>query len=277
MRVVITGAGGQLGRSLETAFADLLAIPLFRSDLDVADEASSEALRRMEPDLVLHAAAFTDVEGCETDPEHAFRVNAEGTRHVAEACARSGAILVYPSTDYIFNGEQEIPYAEDADPSPLNVYGESKLAGEGYVRDALQEFYIVRTAWLYGPGHHNFVEKVLRLAAENDSVEMTTGELGSPTYSRDLAAAIRRLVDEAEHGTYHLTNQGACSRFEWAREILDLAGQPQYPVRPTDTYLRRARVPRRAVLANLRAKALGIELRPWQEGLRDYVEARSLA
>ncbi|MFQ6015603.1 MAG: dTDP-4-dehydrorhamnose reductase [Anaerolineae bacterium] len=296
MRIVITGAQGQLGTSLQEVLG---SEDLFLMDLpqhDVTQPAVIDEITRFGPDLVIHAAAMTDVDGCELDPETAYRVNALGTQQVALACQRAEAAMLYISTDYVFDGRQTEPYWEFDRPNPLNVYGASKLAGEWYVQTLLEKFYIVRTAWLYSRGGNNFVSKVLRLAEERPQLSMVTSEVGSPTYAPDLAAAMVQLILASAHlrtgyegalstspvsacdqhplyGIYHLTNQGRCSRYQFAQKILEYAGKADYPLIPIEEYPRPARVPACAELRNFcAATLLGLTLRPWEEALRDYFQ-----
>lgn len=275
MRLAITGAEGQLGRSLRQVFANQEMLLLDLPPWDITSEETISFLVQWAPDLVIHAAAVTDVDDCERDPESAFRVNAGGTRKVALACQRSGARMVYISTDYVFDGTKDEPYLESDEPNPISVYGESKLEGERHVRELLRHYYIVRTAWLYGPGGRNFVEKVLQLAEERPELHYVVTEVGSPTYSRDLAEGISCLVRHPQYGIYHLTNEGSCSRYEFARKILDLGGRGEFPLYPAESYPRPAKSPPHAVLANVRAAELGIRLRPWQEALLAYFQERS--
>lgn len=275
MRVAITGAGGQLGRSLQQAFAGEETMPLTKSDLDVRSDKTVERLASLRPDLVLHAAAMTDVDGCELNSAQAMEINSQGTRRVAMACRQVGATLLYISTDYVFDGQRDEPYTEEDIPNPINVYGRSKLEGEKQVQDLLAKYYIVRTAWLYGPGGDNFVEKVLRWAAEKQELNMVTAEIGSPTYTQDLARGIYHLLTHQEFGIFHLTNAGSCSRYKFAKEILEQAGKRDYPVRPTTQYERPAKPPPHAILANKKAAALGINLRPWEEALATYFQERA--
>ena len=186
--------------------------------------------------------------------------------------------MVYVSTNEVFDGAKGAPYLEWDEPQPSNAYGRSKLAGERMVQDALVEHYIVRTAWLYGPGGNHFVAKILR-AAEGGELTGVTGEIATPTWTRDLAQAIARLIKTQRYGVYHLTNAGQASRYEWVREILRLAGKSDVRLRPVTTAAFRASLPPDAVapdkppysvLHNQAAAALGIELRPWQEALREY-------
>jgi len=273
MRVVITGANGQLGRALQEALQEH---ELFLIDLpqhDVTDPRIVGTIAECSPDLVIHAAAMTDVDGCERDPDLAFRVNEVGTRNVAEVCRICDAGLLYVSTDYVFDGSKREPYLESDRPNPVCVYGKSKLAGEVVVRELLTRHYVVRTAWLYGPGGRNFVTKILELAADREELSVVTTEVGSPTYAPDLAAAIARLIQHSLYGTYHLVNEGSCSRFEFAERILELAGKTHVALQGAQRYERLAAVPANAALRNLAASTqLGITLRPWQEALRAYFE-----
>jgi dTDP-4-dehydrorhamnose reductase len=276
MRLAITGSLGQLGRNLQEALQehDLFLIDL--PEYDVTDVGIISTIADFEPELVIHAAAMTDVDGCELDPDAAYKVNALGTKNVALACQRCGASLLYISTDYVFDGTKEEPYLEFDEPNPTSVYARSKLAGEDFVRHLLNRFYIVRTAWLYAQGGNNFVNKILELSQERSELSIVTSEVGSPTYAPDLAEAIARLIEHPLYGIYHLVNEGSCSRYEFAQRILELAGRSDFPLYPIETYERPAKVPRHAVLRNFcAATQLGITLRPWEEGLRAFFEERS--
>jgi dTDP-4-dehydrorhamnose reductase len=276
MRIVITGALGQLGRSLQEVLQEHELFLIDLPEHDVTDIGIISAMADFEPELVIHAAAMTDVDGCELDPDAAYEVNALGTKNVALASQRCGAPLLYISTDYVFDGTKEEPYLEFDEPNPINIYGRSKLAGEDFVRRLLNRFYIVRSAWLYGQGGNNFVNKVLQLAEERKELFVVTSEVGSPTYTRDLAEAIARLIEHPMYGVYHLVNEGTCSRYELAHRILELAGKSDFPLYPAETYERPAKVPHRAVLRNFSAATqLGITLRPWEEALRAFFEERS--
>ncbi len=273
MRVVITGARGQLGRALQEV---LQRLDLFLVDLpehDVTERRIVGTIAEFQPDLVVHAAAMTDVDGCERDPDSAFKVNAVGTRNVADTCRLCDAALLYVSTDYVFDGTKGEPYLELDEPNPICVYGRSKLAGELLVRDLLTDCYIVRTAWLYGQGGRNFVAKILELAAHRDELSVVTTEVGSPTYAPDLAAAIARLIEYPLYDTYHFVNEGSCSRFEFAERILEFAGKSHLALRRVEHYERLATVPANAALRNTSASTrFGITLRPWQEALRAYFD-----
>ncbi len=277
MRIAITGSKGQLGTALQARLGRETLLPLDLPEFDVTDPAQvRRALEGFRPDLVIHAAAMTNVDQCEAQPDPAYLANALGTQNVALACQRTGATLVYVSTNYVFDGAKGAPYLECDPPSPLSVYARSKLAGEWYTQALLQRFYIVRPAWMFAPGGRNFVETVLRLARERGAMAMVTDEIGQPTYAPDLAGAIARLITSDMYGIYHFTNDGACSRYEWACEILRQAGLGHIPVTPAQEYARPAPVPKRADLRNFcGATQLGITLRPWQEALAEYLKASS--
>ncbi|MEA3406734.1 MAG: dTDP-4-dehydrorhamnose reductase [Chloroflexota bacterium] len=269
MRVVVTGSTGQLGSALRRMLDGHAVLGLVRPQHDITDMiAIDAAIQDFGPDVVVHTAAMTDVDGCERDPQMARRVNVLGTRNVAVAAHRAGAKMVYISTDYVFDGRKPEPYWEYDDVNPLSVYGRTKWLGEEVVRHLLSRHYIVRTAWLYGEGANNFVGTVLRLAEEHESLGMVTDEVGSPTFALDLAGAIARLVETPAYGTYHLCNAGTCSRYQWAREILDLAGYERVRLVPNQNYERLAPVPKRVALENFCAAELGITMRPWRDALR---------
>jgi len=280
--VLITGGRGQLGRELQRAFLseaeppEVLALDL--PELDVTDaDAVERAIRQAKPDLVIHAAALTDTSLCEEDAALAMRVNAQGSLHVAEACRRAGAAMVYVSTNEVFDGARGEPYGESDEPNPINAYGRSKLEGERFVQGTLPRHYIVRTSWLYAEGGDNFPAKVLRLAQGHAELSMVTDEVATPTWARDLAPAIIRLAAlrasaQPAYGIYHLTNAGWCSRYEWAAEVLRLAGRADVTLRPITSadYSGGPPKPPFSALRNEAAARLGITLRAWQEALGEY-------
>ncbi len=270
MRVLITGGQGQLGRALvRTAPAEAAVVALAASQCDVTDPtAVRAALAAHEPDVVFHCAAWTDVDGCERTPERAWRVNALGTQHVASGCLEVGATLVYISTNYVFDGEQEEPYHEFAHPNPLSVYGASKLAGEAVVRALCPRHTIVRTAMLYDATGRNFVTTVLRLAHEQPRLRMVADQYGNPTYVEDLARALWQLVERTAYGTFHLVNAGSASWYDWARAVVDILELPvEVEPIPASAYHRAARPPRNGTLTSLAAPALGIALPDWRDAL----------
>jgi len=275
MRIVITGSAGQLGQALQTLLQghDLLLMDV--PQYDITDQAQARAaITAFRPEVAIHAAAMTNVDGCEADPAMAYRVNALGTENVALACQSCGAAMVYISTDYVFDGTRSEPYWEWDHPNPQSIYARSKLAGEYITQELLLKHYIVRTAWLYSRGGKNFVKNVLRLADERPQLQFVTDEVGSPTYAPDLAEALVKLIAQPLYGIYHFTNAGVCSRYEWARAILELAGRADYPIFPTSGYVRAAKVPAHSELRNFNgATQLGITLRPWREALEAYFSA----
>lgn len=270
MRISVVGSSGQLGEALQRTLAQddlqLLDLPVY--DITRYPDCMHPLLS-WRPDVVIHAAAMTNVDGCELDPDSAFRINALGTRNVALACQALDVPMVYVSTDYVFGGTDETPRYEYDHPNPQSAYARSKLAGEEIVRDLLARFYIARTAWLYDATHRNFVTTIRRLAGERPSLKVVSNEIGSPTYALDLAEAIGQLVRIPAYGIYHFVNGGVCSRFELARATLDLVGMENYPLEPTDHYPRPAKVPAHVELANVMGAAIGITLRPWRDALEE--------
>lgn len=295
-RVLVTGGQGQLGEELALFLKEqnrLGGEPLEvwapgRQDLDVADlEGTLSAVRSAfggrGPDVVVHAAAQANVDACELDPDMAYRVNALGARNVAVACRESGTRMVYISTDYVFDGTKGSGYTEYDPVNPTSVYGHSKLMGEVHVREQVHDHYIVRTAWLYGrAGRNNFVRAVLRLALDwragtGKEIRMVNDQVGGPTHTLDLAAALWQLVRRPTYGTFHLTNSGGCSRFEFTRKILEVAGMDDVPVQPvtTDAFPRPARRPAYSVLENAAWRREGhAPLRSWEDALADYLRTQ---
>jgi dTDP-4-dehydrorhamnose reductase len=277
MRVVITGHNGQLGRQLVTAFAAHTVLPLDLPCDDITEPGVVACISDFRPELVVHAAAYTDVDGCEADPERAFRVNAVGTQNVALGAQRAGAALLHISTNEVFDGTRRELYREWDMVNPLSVYARSKAAAERIVTDLLPRRYIVRVAWLFGPGGTNFVTKILAGADKYGQLRVAADEFGNPTYAPDVSAAVVRLAETGHYGIYHLTNSGFCSRFEFAQHILRLAGRADVPVTPilSADWPRPSKPPLHAVLANTAGTALGLTLRPWQEALGEYIAGLS--
>lgn len=276
MRMVLTGHKGQLGRALLPLLAGHEVAGVDLPEYDITDRgALRAAIRDFRPDLILHPAAMTDVEGCARNPDLAYRVNGMGTQNVALAAAEVGAEMLYVSTNEVFDGQATEPYHEWAPRNPINAYGRSKLAGEWYVQNLLTRFYIVRTAWLYAPGGRNFPHRILQLADERGSLKVVADEVGNPTYVVDLARAIAALIETHAYGVYHAVNAGAASRYDFAREILRLSGRESIPVEPLALaeFQRASTPPAYAPLANNAAAALGITFRPWQAALAEFLSA----
>ena len=275
MRIAITGHHGQLGTALKQLLQSvhelfLIDVPLF----DITDRTGIvQAIANFRPDVVIHAAAFTNVDGCTHEPDKAYQVNALGTQNVALACQRVGAAMVFVSTNEVFDGNATQPYLEFDTTNPINVYGRSKLAGEWYAQTLLQRFYIVRTAWLFAPAGANFVSKIIRAADERGKLTVVDDEISSPTYAPDLALAIVRLIATDAFGIYHFTNTGICSRYEFATEILKQSGRSHVPVEPikSEQYERASKPPLYAPLRNFCGAALSLALRPWQDALEEYL------
>lgn len=274
VKVVITGAKGQLGQELVKVFDDEHEVTgIYKDDLDItAADKVKNFISSIKPDLVIHCAAMTNVDGCEEDPDMAYKVNAFGTQNIAVACQKAEAEMVYVSTDFVFAGDKDEPYIEFDETGPLSIYGRSKLAGENYVRNLLNRYYIVRTAWLYGEGH-NFVRTMLRLAEEKEYLEVVNDQVGTPTCAKDLAIAISKLVETGLYGTYHASNNGSCSWYEFARKIFELKGI-DIEVKPitSDKLGRPARRPAYSVMHNFALESQGIYvMRDWEEALEEYL------
>lgn len=272
MKVLVTGAEGQLGRDLARVMAhsaDLL--PCGRDRLDVTDaDAVFRLIRNEKPDAIIHAAAYTQVDRAESEPDEVFRINALGARNVAAAAAEIGCKLAYVSTDYVFDGTSSRPYREFDRTCPLSVYGHSKLEGERFVQRLNGKSFIVRTSWLYGRGPNNFVGKILLAARAGKPLKVVSDEIGSPTYTEDLAVFLAGLVRTNLYGVYHAANTGSCSRLELARAALDLSGMADVPIEPiSSSELRQpAPRPRYSVLDDWMIRLNGLEPMPdWRNAL----------
>lgn len=279
MRILITGGKGQLGADLEKELAGPgghEVISLGRDRLDVTrPEQVREAVEAARPEVIVHAAAYTHVDGCELDPDRAYLVNALGARNAAVAAAKVKAKLVYISTDYVFDGQKQTPYTEFDAPAPLSVYGKSKLAGEKCVAAFSGRFFIVRTAWLYGRGGTNFVKTMLKLAAAQPEVAVVNDQVGTPTFTEDLARFIGALIQTELYGIYHASNNGACSWFDFAQAVFKLAGLAPGRVKPISTAELNRPAPRPAysVLDNYCLKLQGLpDLHPWEEALAEFFQ-----
>ncbi len=282
MKVLVTGATGQLGQELVAALAGERVEAFSRLELDLCDFVYTRAvLSDHRPDVVINAAAFTRVDDCEDEPERAFWVNAFAVRHLARACADIGCILIHVSTDYVFDGTKASPYTEDDAPNPLSVYGMSKLAGECFVRSLAPQHIVVRTSGLYGLAgvasrRGNIVETMLRLADRGGPVRVVTDQVLTPTSARDVAGKIVELMRRDGQGLYHVTNAGQCSWFEFAAEIFALAGlKPALEPITATVFGARARRPAYSVLAHTRLARVGLDdLQPWRDALALYLRER---
>ena len=276
MKALITGAGGMLGRASVDALRSrghtVVALP--RAELDLLDpNAVTATVERELPDVVLNCAAWTDVDGAEADEDAAMRLNDQAAAVLAAAADSAGASIVYPSSDYVFDGRKAHPYVETDMPAPLSAYGRSKLAGETSVAVANGRHLIVRTSWLFGAGGPNFVETMLRIGTEEHEAIVVNDQIGLPTYARHLAGGIAELI-EAEHvGIYHLAASGPCSWYDFAQEIFDQAGlECRVMAGTTDMLARPAPRPPYSVLAT---RHRGVPVLPhWREGLASYLFER---
>lgn len=287
MKVAVIGSTGQLGsdvvRVLEQA-SDYRVHPLGPGDVECADPQSVRLALEMRPDVVVNCAAFVRVDDCEESPEEAFRVNALGALYVARACAALRAVCVYISTDYVFEGERGEPYTEDDQPRPINVYGASKLAGEYLVQQACSDWLIVRVASLFGKAGArskggNFVETIIRKAQGREPLRVVNDVWMSPTYACDAAQVLERLIRKGARGIFHGTNAGACTWYDFAKKVLDLAGldTPLDPI-PSSEYPTKARRPKNSSLVSVRLPSLLNEgCRPWVDALEAYLIERGLA
>jgi dTDP-4-dehydrorhamnose reductase len=269
-KVLVSGSGGQLGLEL----CELLpqrgyeVVAFSREELDVADFGAVRlALEEYSPGVVVNAAAYTNVDGCETEAGLAYRVNALGPRNLAQLCHARGCDLLHVSTNYVFDGVSERPYEPFDTPSPISVYGRTKLAGEEYVRQLTNRWYVVRSAGVYGRGH-NFVRTMLRLGVERDALKVKDDEFISPTYAVDLAQGIAGVIDTGHYGLYHLTSAGSCSWYEFAKVIFELTGiEVEVNPVPASEYPLPAARPANGILSALGSP----QLRPWREALKDYL------
>jgi dTDP-4-dehydrorhamnose reductase len=274
MQYLITGHKGQLGRALMRRLPDAVGVDL--PEVDITDSAALEAVvAAARPDLILHCAAMTDVDGAARDPALAYRINGLGTQNVALAAARANAAVLYISTNEVFDGAGQTPYSEFDATRPINAYARAKLAGEWFVSHLLSRFYIVRTSWLSASGGRNFVHRIIQLADERGSLRVVTDEVANPSFVEDLVPALLQLMATEHYGIYHLTNAGYCTRHEFARAILEMSGRGGVPVEPITLadYPRASQPPPFSPLANNAAAALGIALRPWQEALEEFLRS----
>ena len=275
MRVLLTGYSGQLGHdaAAELTRRQIPFLGVTSREMDLTREAQVEAaLADYRPDAVLHCAAYTAVDRAEEEPERCMAVNGDGTRHLARGCAALGAKLLYVSTDYVFSGEGTAPY-EVTDPTgPLNVYGRSKLAGEDSVRELVARYFIVRTSWLMGRGN-NFVKTILRMAESRRELRVVDDQIGSPTFTADLAPLLVELLQSDRYGVYHAANEGFCSWAELAEETFRLAGRDAAVRRvTTEEYGARALRPKNSRLSQASLARAGFgPLPPWQESLKVFL------
>jgi dTDP-4-dehydrorhamnose reductase len=273
MRILIIGSAGLLGSDLVEDWAEATIFPATSRDADIRDLGQVRKLASgLSPDWIILAAGYTDVDGSERDPDLAFAVNRDGTRNVSVIARELGAKLCYLSTDYVFDGSSTRPYEPEDPVNPLNVYGASKAAGEKAIQEVADHWLIARTSWLFGASKSCFPEKILHAAHSKPELKVVSDQIGSPTYTRDLSGAIRRLVRADARGIVNITNSGICSWFEFAEETLLKAGRSTRvsPISSAEA----GRLARRPAYSALSPKVLanyGITLRSWQDALKAYL------
>lgn len=278
MRTALFGSKGQLGKDINIIFSEFGEVcGSDLPELDIADaDAVNDFVKDSSADIVINAAAYTNVEAAEDDSENAFLANEVGARNVAMAANQINVPVVYYSTDYVFGGLKTTPYLPDDKIAPIGVYARSKTAGEEATRLATDKHYILRTAWLYGPGGNNFIEKIIAAAKSRPDLKVVDDEIGSPTHTLDLARATAELVKSDAFGTYHAVNNGSCSRYEFALKILELAGIDT-PVNPCSSaeFETKAERPLYSVLSTHTLEAAsGFKMSMWDEALKEYMSRR---
>jgi dTDP-4-dehydrorhamnose reductase len=289
MKILITGAKGQVGSQLTDIInkgrSELGDIPKAVREAEVIGTSSQELdisdlgkvrkfILSFRPDVVINAAAYTNVDGCETDEETAFRVNAFGPRSLAIVCEEIGAKLVHISTDYVFSGSGSKPFEEYDEPCPQSVYGKTKNMGDNFVQEFCSRHFIVRAPWIYGYKGKNFVYTIIKAAKQRGSLKVVDDQIGNPTNAEDLAYHILKLITMEEYGTYHCAGHGECSWYDFAREIVELARIP-CEVEPcsTDEYPSKTKRPQYSALDNMMLRCtVGDEMRPWKEALKVFID-----
>ncbi len=282
MKIMIIGAGGQLGSELVNILQDDVLIPLTHIDIEMTNqEQVNDILSSNMPDVVINTTAYHRVDDCEDNVEKSFSVNAYAVRTLAKICSELDTTLVHFSTDYVFGGEKGIPYTEEDMPNPLSVYAVSKLAGEYFVRNICNRHFVIRTCGLYGAKGisgkgENFVELMLKLSKQKKPIRIVADQIVTPTYARELAFKVSQLIRTREYGLYHMTNEGSCSWYEFARTVFDLTGI-KANLSPTTAaeYGAKARRPAYSVLENRNLTRLGLDdMRPWKDALKDYLSEK---
>jgi dTDP-4-dehydrorhamnose reductase len=276
MKIMIIGSEGMLGHDLVDVLSSKHEVSTTTIEtLDITDlDKTIQTVKKIDPDILIHAAAFTDVDGSESNSDMAYKVNVIGTRNVAIACQEADTAMVYICTDYVFDGKKGSSYYEYDQTNPLGVYGKTKLLGETYIRDILNKFYIVRTSWLYGFHGPNFVTTMINLSETTNTISVVEDQIGSPTYTVDLAKAINKLIKKPAYGIYHITNSEHCSWYDFAQEIFNQTSI-KVDLKPVNTeeFPRPAPRPKYSVLENYNWKMEGFKpLRSYKEALADYIK-----
>lgn len=288
MKILITGSKGQLGNELQDIIksgkaeigevsevikeAEIIALDVDELDITNLDSVK-DRVRSLKPDVVINCAAATNVDGCESNEDFAFKVNSIGPRNLAIACEEIGAKIVQVSTDYVFSGIGNKPLTEYDLPAPYGIYGKTKLLGENYVREFSSKYFIVRTAWLYGYVGHNFVYTMRRLGKEKDMITVVDDQRGNPTHANDLAYHILKLIQTEQYGVYHCTGKGECTWYDFAKMIIELSGE-SCEVKPctSDEYKTPAKRPEYSSLDNMMLRnTVGDEMRDWKDAIKSFI------
>lgn len=272
-KILLLGASGQLGKALKKEFSEDFEVSAFdKNELDILDFAKVEEIcEKLKPDFILNAAAFTNVDQAESEQDLAMKINSEAVGNLAEICKKLGAKLIHFSTDYVFDGKNENGYLEDNETNPINFYGKSKLAGEQKIQESGCDFAIVRTSWLFGEGE-NFVTKMLELAKNNSEIKVVSDQIGSSTFTEDLAKATREILERKQNETFHATNSGTTNWADFARKIFEIKKLPTKVINiSTEKFPTPARRPRNSILRNSKLS----EMRRWEEGLKEFLKSKN--
>lgn len=277
MKVLVTGTKGQLGfdvmRELEKRGHDAAGVDIEEMDITNAAQVN-DVIKAVSPDVVIHCSAYTAVDRAEDEVELCRKVNAGGTKNIAEVCAELDCKMIYISTDYIFSGDGDRPWEPDDEADPLNVYGQTKYEGEQEVKSRLNKYFIVRISWVFGINGNNFIKTMLRLGKENGAVKVVDDQIGSPTYTYDLASLLVDMAESEAYGQYHATNEGICSWYEFAKEIFKAAGMDHVSVTPvtSDEFPAKAKRPSNSRMSKEKLVKNGFNKLPtWQDAVKRYI------
>lgn len=278
MKVLVTGVKGQLGydvvRELQSRGHEAIGVDI--EEMDITDEtAVSRVMEETAPEAVIHCSAFTAVDRAEEERELCYKVNVQGTENIAKMCQKLGCKMLYLSTDYIFSGEGQRPWEPEDTPSPLNAYGQSKYQGEVALRQYVDKYFIVRISWVFGINGNNFIKTMLRLGKENGAVKVVDDQIGSPTYTFDLAKLLVDMIETEQYGAYHATNEGICSWYEFAKEIFQEANMKEVTVTPvsSEEFPVKAKRPKNSRMSKEKLVQNGFSLLPsWQDAVKRYIE-----
>lgn len=278
MKILVTGAKGQLGcdvvEQLKQRGHEVIGVDV--EEMDITNDVQvSQVMEEIRPEGVIHCAAYTAVDAAEDNVQLCQNINVHGTENIVKYCEKTGCKLIYLSTDYVFDGEGNRPWEPDDEADPLNVYGQTKYEGEQLIRQHLEKYYIVRISWVFGKNGRNFIQTMLRLGKENGAVKVVNDQIGSPTYTYDLARLLIDMVEKEEYGTYHATNLGICSWYQFACEIFHQAGMEEVIVTPvtSEEFPAKARRPHNSIMNKAKLEDHGFQQLPtWQDALRRYLQ-----